>query len=80
MGWVNATGLLVGCGSVVAAAIAKLTKNKADDKIAGVLKKAHDLFGFVGLHPKLDQKRAGEAATHAAPRPRVVDHRSPPTK
>lgn len=78
MGWVNVIGLGVACGSGVAAAISKLTKNKTDDKIAGWLRKAHDLLGKVGLHPSLDVKRAGAAVVGTAgPRPtRVVDHRN----
>lgn len=79
MGWVNVVGIAVACSSGVAAAIAKLTKNKTDDKVAGYLKKAHDLLGTVGLHGHtLDQKRAG---LNAAPAPRptttVRDHRTP---
>ncbi len=75
MGWVNVVGLAIACSSGVAAAISKLTRNKTDDKIAGYLKKAHDLLAGVGLHGHtLDQKRAADAA--AAPRPPVRDHRT----
>jgi hypothetical protein len=60
MGWVNVTALAVACSSGLAAAVSKLTKNKTDDKIAGWLRKAHDLLAGVGLHgATLDQKRAG---------------------
>lgn len=71
LGWVNVVGLTVACSSGVAAALSKLTKNKTDDKIAGWLRKAHDLLAGVGLHGHtLDQKRAA-----ATVRPPVRDHR-----
>lgn len=71
MGWVNVSALAIACSSGVAAAISKLTKNKTDDKIAGWLRKAHDLLGYVGLHGhSLDEKRA---AAKAVP---VRDHRN----
>lgn len=74
MGWVNVTALAIACSSGLAAAISKLTANKTDDKVAGWLKKAHDLLAGVGLHGRsLDEKRAGSAP---APRPPVRDHRS----
>jgi hypothetical protein len=73
MGWVNAGALLVACSSGVAAAISKLTKNKADDKIAGWLKKAHDLLAGVGLHGhSLAEKRAVPVVFP----PGTRDHRS----
>lgn len=72
MGWVNVSALAIACSSGVAAAISKLTKNKTDDKIAGWLKRAHDLLAGVGLHGhSLDEKRA----VAKAPVP-VRDHRN----
>lgn len=72
LGYLNLAGIVIGAGSVACASISKYTKNKTDDKIASWLKKAHDLLGFVGLHPKLDEKRAGAVRS-----PRIRDHRAP---
>lgn len=77
LGWVNVGGLVVAGGAILAGSISKLTKNKTDDKIAGWLRKAHDLLGMVGLHPSLEQKRAGAQASNGV-RPPVRDHRSTP--
>ncbi len=81
MGWVNAGALLIACSSGVAAAISKLTKNTADDKLAGWLKRAHDLLAGVGLHgASLASKRSAPAAVaareDAAVRGVLRDHRS----
>lgn len=74
LGWLNVAGLAVGCGSVVAAALSKLTKNTVDDRIASKLSWLHDKFALFGLHPKLDVKRAGAAVVSLGGRV-VVDHR-----
>lgn len=80
MGWVNVTALAIACSSGVAAAIAKLTKNKTDDKIAAGLRKAHDLLGMVGLHgASLEQKRSIPSTVKSRDGLRdlpVRDHRS----
>ncbi len=82
MGWVNVSALFIACSSGVAAAISKLTKNKTDDKIAGWLKKAHDLLAGVGLHGHtLAEKRAGVVVkvgeNSVSKVPVVRDHRTP---
>ena len=77
VGWVNALGLLVACSSGAALAISKLTKNTADDKLAGYLKKAHDLLGFVGLHGQsMDEKRVTQSKVdEAVAAGKARDHR-----
>ena len=81
LGYLNLAGLIVAASSVFAASISKLTKNKTDDKIAGWLKKAHDLLGFVGLHgASLDQKRAMPTTVpsrNGGPPVPVRNHRKP---
>jgi hypothetical protein len=79
MGWVNVIGLTVGCASGVAAAIAKLTKNTKDDALASKLSWLHDKLAFLGLHPKMEVKRAGSAVVSMGGKV-VVDHRTPPAK
>jgi hypothetical protein len=79
LGWVNVVGLAVGCASGLAAAISKLTKTDADDKLAAKLKWLHDKVAFIGLHPTMDVKKAGQAVTSLGGKV-VVDHRTPPAK
>jgi hypothetical protein len=73
LGYVNLAGIVISASAIACASISKYTKNKTDDKIAGWLKKAHDLLSFVGLQPKLDAKRAADAYK-PAPGGRTVVH------
>lgn len=76
MAWLNIVSLVVAGASVAAAALAKLTANTTDDKVAGWLEKLHNILGGVstaGLGLSLEQKRAGVASTREVV---VVDHRT----
>lgn len=78
LGYVQLGLGLIGAGSALAAALARLTKTDKDDKVVRALVWMHDKAALVGLHPKLDVKRVGGQlvdAAIAAGRP-VRDHRS----
>lgn len=77
MAWLNVLSLVVAGASVAAAALAKLTANKTDDKVAGWLEKLHNILGgvgTVGLGLSLEQKRTGIAPSGRETV--VVDHRT----
>lgn len=87
LGYLNFGGLVIGGASVFAASISRYTKNKTDDKIAGWLRKAHNIFGFIGLHgATLNTKRVGVAlqaadlAETVPPVRPVRDHRTGSTR
>lgn len=75
MGYLQVAVAVIAASSVFAAAIAKLTKNTKDDKVAAILVKIHDFLAKLGLHPPLAVKQAGQAVVvkEAAD---VRDHRS----
>ena len=85
VGLLAAVFAIVGVASSMAAAISKLTKNTADDKIADALRKVHDFLAKLGLQgASLNTKRVGSAleAADLAETVKVVppvrDHRTPP--
>lgn len=77
LGYVNLVSLVVTSAAVIAAALAKLTPNKTDDKVADFLKGLHDKLALLvpGV-PPLDQKRVGKAVAALGAQVVVRDHRT----
>lgn len=77
LGYINLVALVITSAAVVTAAIAKLTPNKTDDKVADFLKGLHDKLALLvpGV-PPLEQKRVGQAVAKLGAQVVVRDHRT----